>query len=129
VKANYSKPPKEPSKPSPPPTAKASFLAPNTLHHLWKCSSGQFFESPPSKLHPRGVFLFQLIFSSAGGVLFPSFLLNLRRSTPEGQSPDTSWTLLILLSVSAHQIEADSRFRPLPMVDASSPSRIFPTKR
>src|SRR6266699_2974334 len=25
--------------PSPSPTARASFLTPNTLHHFWKCSS------------------------------------------------------------------------------------------
>ena len=40
-KPNSLWPPKQPSKPSPSSTAGASFLAPNTLHHLWKCSSGR----------------------------------------------------------------------------------------
>src|SRR6266852_2899665 len=37
-KPSYSWPPRRPSKPSPSPTAGASFLAPNTLHNLWNCS-------------------------------------------------------------------------------------------
>src|SRR6266581_3217698 len=37
-KPSYSWPPKRPSMPSPSPTARASFLTPNTLHHFWKYS-------------------------------------------------------------------------------------------
>src|SRR5229473_8655223 len=38
-KPSYSWPPRRPSKPSPSPTAGASFLTPSTLHYLCKCSS------------------------------------------------------------------------------------------
>ena len=45
-KPSYSWLPRRRSKPSPSPTAGVSFLAPNTLHHLWKCSSRPLLEGP-----------------------------------------------------------------------------------
>ncbi len=40
-RVNCSWPPRRPSKPFLSPTARASFLTPNTLHYLWQCSSPQ----------------------------------------------------------------------------------------
>jgi len=58
-----------------------------------------------SKNSIREVFsFFSWMFSSAGGALFPAQIFE--GSTPGGQSPD-ALDSFILLSVSAHQVEAD----------------------